>query len=53
MLKFFRNLKWLIDNVDSIKKLVEKPDKSKKKYSLSGVPEYQKDYIQKMYDKEK
>lgn len=53
MLRFFRNLKWLIDNVDSIKKLVIGPDKSKKKYSLSGVPEYQKDYIKKMYNKEK
>ena len=52
MLRFFKKFIWLIKNQEEIEKLVNKKVKlDDKKYSLAGVPEYQKEYIQKRFAK--
>lgn len=54
MLRFFKKFIWLIKNQEEIEKLVNKKTKTNdKKYSLAGVPEYQKEYIKERFAKEK
>lgn len=44
---------WLIKHKDEIEKMLEKPkkakepkdDKNNKKYSIAGVPDFQKEYV--------
>lgn len=55
MLKTIRKIKWYLDNYDTIRELVKEPTKkkaTKRTYSLKGVPSYQRDYINKTYNKE-
>ena len=53
----FKKIKYLLDNYDAIKEIVEehkaadkKPEKKKhKRVSIAGVPEEQKKYIEKNF----
>lgn len=50
----FKKIKYLLDNFDKIKEIVENSSKieqktTKKRVSISGVPEEQKKYIQEHY----
>lgn len=57
MIIFFRKLKWLINNQEKLKKLLEtaneEPKKEDKSYSLQGVPDYQLDYVKKLLAEKK
>lgn len=54
MLRFFKKLRWLIKHQEEIENLLTKKNKmDDKKYSLAGVPEYQKEYIKEKMAKEK
>ena len=57
MIIFFRKLKWLINNQEKIKKLLEtaneEPKKEDESYSLQGVPDYQLDYVKKLLAEKK
>lgn len=57
MIIFFRKLKWLINNQEKLKKLLEtaneEPKKEDKSYSVQGVPEYQLDYVNKLLAEKK
>jgi hypothetical protein len=49
----FKKLKYLLNNFDKIKKIVEDYDnltkKEHKKVSIAGVPDEQKEYIEKNF----
>ena len=53
----FKKIKYLLKNFDTIKELVEKnkeiatlvPEKKKGKVSIAGVPEEQREYIEKNF----
>jgi hypothetical protein len=48
MIRLIKDLKWLSQNKEKLKELLDKQNKQKnndKNYSLAGVPEYQLDYI--------
>lgn len=57
MIIFFRKLKWLINNQENLKKLLEtsneEPKKEDKSYSLQGVPDYQLAYVQELLAEKK
>ena len=57
MIIFFRKLKWLINNQENIKNLLEtaneEPKKEDESYSLQGVPDYQLDYVKKLLAEKK
>jgi hypothetical protein len=58
MLDKIKKLKWLINNADKIENLLNESDKKKsikkeKNYDLSGVPDYQLDYINDILEAEK
>lgn len=57
MIIFFRKLKWLINNQEKLKKLLEtaneEPKKEDKSYSLQGVPDYQLAYVQELLAEKK
>lgn len=41
-----KKLIWLVKNQEKIKEAIEKPEKKKdKNYSIAGVPDFQKDYV--------
>lgn len=44
---------WLIKHQKDLEKLIEKPVKEDKSYSLKGVPEFQLDYIKQVLSNEK
>lgn len=48
-----KKLIWLIKHQKDLEKLISKPVKEEKSYSLKGVPEYQLDYIKKALSNEK
>jgi len=53
----FKKIKYLLKNFDTIKKIVEEhnsiatlvPEKKKGKVSIAGVPEEQREYIEKNF----
>ena len=56
MKKFFKKLKWLLNNQEALEKIIEqqnKPQKKEKNYSLEGVPEYQLNYINDILESKK
>lgn len=53
------NLKWFIENKDAIEKMLNEFNKGKIKknkeesYSLAGVPDFQREYVNEILQKEK
>lgn len=52
MLKFFKKLRWLIENQEKIASLIEKKNKNEQ-FSIAGVPDFQLDYINDILEAEK
>lgn len=53
-----KNLEWFIENRDSIEKMLKDYNKNKNKkddecYSLAGVPDFQRQYVKELLEKEK
>lgn len=51
LLKNYEKFVYFVDNFQKFEKIVSKNTKNdEKRYSLAGVPQYQKDYIDKNID---
>lgn len=53
-----KNLKWIIENKDEIEKMLKNYSKKNNKtndksYSLAGVPDFQRGYVNDLLEKEK
>lgn len=54
IVKRFKDLKWLLDNKEEIEKKLKTTKKSdEKRYSLEGVPEFQRQYVDDLLSKSK
>jgi hypothetical protein len=53
-----KNLKWFIENKEKIEKILKEYDKKDKKdnkkgFSLAGIPDFQRGYVNDLLEKEK
>lgn len=53
-----KNLKWIIENKEEIEKIIKNYNKknnktNEKSYSLAGVPDFQREYVKELLEKEK